>query len=176
LRAAVLLDDKPASAPGTIAPQALLAGDAAKIPAAMILNRALRILLADDSADNRLLVRAYLKKTPYQLDEAENGRVAIDKFFSRAYDLVLMDIQMPEIDGYTATRAIRDWERTHHRPRTPILALTASALEENQLRTREAGCDAHITKPVKKATLLEAIHRAASGAPAQAAESREEST
>jgi len=163
LRAAVLLDDNPASARPRIAPQPAAAGVAAVAQSALIVSRPLRIMLADDSADNRILVRAYLKSTPYHLDEAENGRIAIDKFFSRPYDLVLMDMQMPEVDGYTATRAIRDWEREHNRPRTPILALTASALDENLHRTQEAGCDAHITKPVRKATLLEAIHRAASG-------------
>ncbi len=71
---------------------------------------------------------------------------------------------MPEVDGYTATRAIRAFEHDHNRPRTPILALTASALDEDVRQTREAGCDAHITKPVNKATLLEAIFRAASDA------------
>ena len=174
LRAAVLGNANPAGARGTFAAQALVGDGNPMAPSATIDDRALRILLADDSADNRILVRAYLKKTPYELDEAENGRVAIDKFISRTYDVVLMDIQMPEIDGYTATRAIRDWERKHDRPRTPILALTASALEENQLRTREAGCDAHITKPVRKATLLEAIHRATSSVEPQAVESPQE--
>ncbi|MHB8384723.1 MAG: PAS domain-containing hybrid sensor histidine kinase/response regulator, partial [Candidatus Binataceae bacterium] len=164
LRAAVLLGENPAIARVPIASQLAAAGVTAIAPSALIVNRPLRIMLADDSADNRILVRAYLKNTPYQLDEAENGRVAIDKFLSRTYDLVLMDMQMPEVDGYTATRAIREWERKHNQPRTPILALTASALEDNIHQTREAGCDAHITKPVRKSTLLEAIYRAVSGA------------
>ena len=167
LRAAILLDENPAIARAPIASRLAIAGVVPIAPSALIVNRPLRIMLADDSTDNRLLVRAYLKSTPYQVDEAENGRIAIDKFFSRPYDLVLMDMQMPEVDGYTATRAIRDWEREHNRPRTPVLALTASALDENLHRTQEAGCDAHITKPVRKATLLEAIHRAVSGAEGQ---------
>ncbi|MGC1343133.1 MAG: PAS domain S-box protein [Candidatus Binataceae bacterium] len=162
LRAAILRDDNPASARAPIASQLAIAGVIPIAPSALIVNRPLRIMVADDSADNRILVRAYLKNTPYQLDEAENGRIAIDKFLSRPYDLLLMDMQMPEVDGYTATRAIRDWELEHHQPRTPILALTASALDEDLHRTQEAGCDAHITKPVRKATLLEAIHRAVS--------------
>jgi two-component system, sensor histidine kinase and response regulator len=160
LRAAILLDGNPAIARAPIASQLAIAGVIPIAPSALIVNRPLRIMLADDSADNRILVRAYLKNTPYLLDEAENGRIAIDKFVSRPYDVVLMDMQMPEVDGYTATRAIRDWELEHSQPRTPILALTASALDENLHRTREAGCDAHITKPVRKTTLLEAIHRA----------------
>ncbi|HVA80820.1 MAG TPA: PAS domain S-box protein [Candidatus Binataceae bacterium] len=161
-------DPRPAPAP------ARTAGLSEPAASARIVDRPLRIMLADDSADNRILVRAYLKKTPYLLDEAENGRIAIDKFMSRTYDLILMDIQMPEVDGYTATRAIRQWERENNRPRTPILALTASALEENLHQTQEAGCDAHITKPVKKATLLEAIHRAAASADPTLAHSHSE--
>jgi CheY-like chemotaxis protein/HPt (histidine-containing phosphotransfer) domain-containing protein len=126
----------------------------AKTPAAA---RPLRILLADDSPDNRELVRAYVSKTNYQLDEVGDGRAAVEKFTHGDYDVVLMDIQMPVMDGYAATRAIRRWESEHDARRTPIVALTASALDEAVLKTREAGCDAHVTKPVKKATLLKAI-------------------
>ena len=116
--------------------------------------------MADDSHDNRALIRAYLKKTPYHLVEAEDGQEAIDKFVAGNFDLVLMDIQMPNVDGYEATSTIRVWEVAHGRRRTPIVALTASALEEAVHRTQEAGCDAHITKPVKKSTLLDAIRKA----------------
>jgi len=125
-----------------------------------ILDRPLQILMADDSHDNRALIRAYLKKTPYLLVEAEDGQEAIDKFVAGNFDLVLMDIQMPNVDGYEATSTIRVWEVANSRRRTPIVALTASALEEAAHRTREAGCDAHITKPVKKSTLLDAIRNA----------------
>ena len=78
-------------------------------------NRRLRILLAEDSPDNRLLIEAYLKKLPYQLDTAENGQVAVEKFVRQHYDLVLMDVRMPVMDGYTAVRIIRDWERARGR-------------------------------------------------------------
>ena len=127
---------------------------------AEIVDRPLRILLADDSPDNRLLVHNYMRNTRYRIDDAENGKIAIEKFTAFEYDLVLMDIQMPEMDGYEATRTIRRWEREHQRPRTPILAVTAAALEENKRRTFEAGCDLHITKPVKRGTLLHAIREA----------------
>jgi CheY-like chemotaxis protein len=90
----------------------------------------LRILLVDDSADNRLLVQAYLKTYPYQLDLAENGEVAVEKFKSGKYDLVLMDMRMPVMDGYTATIAIRAWESQSGSEPTPIIALTAFALKE----------------------------------------------
>ena len=126
----------------------------------LILDRPLQILMADDSHDNRALIRAYLKKTPYHLVEAEDGQEAIDKFVAGNFDLVLMDIQMPNVDGYEATSTIRVWEVANSRRRTPIVALTASALEEAVHRTQEAGCDAHITKPVKKSTLLDAIRNA----------------
>jgi CheY-like chemotaxis protein len=142
-------------------PQEMAANSQLRSPAvpgeAEIVARPLRILLADDSPDNRMLIRAYLKKTPYALDEAENGQLAYDRYIAGAYDVVLMDIQMPVLDGYTAVRMIRDFERDQRRKRTPIIALTASALDDAVRRARDAGCDMHVSKPVKKTTLLEAI-------------------
>jgi two-component system, sensor histidine kinase and response regulator len=123
-------------------------------------SRPLRVLLADDSRDNRLLVHAYFKKLPYTIDEAENGAVAVEKFKTGSYDVVLMDIEMPIMDGYSATRAIRAIERNSGRRRVPILALTASVLTNALKKAHDAGCDAHIAKPVKKATLLAAVHKA----------------
>jgi two-component system, sensor histidine kinase and response regulator len=117
----------------------------------------LRILLAEDSPDNRLLIAAYFKRLPYQVETAENGKIAVEKFISGRYDLVLMDIQMPVMDGYTAVRTIRAWETEHRRPPTPILALTASTLDNDIRRAFEVGCNTHIAKPVRKVTLLAAI-------------------
>jgi CheY-like chemotaxis protein len=125
--------------------------------AAQLLDRSLNILLADDSPDNRLLIAAYLKKSRYVLDEVENGQMALDRYMTRAYDLVLMDIQMPVLDGYSAVRLIRQWEAANGRRRTPIVALTASALEADVRHAAEVGCDLHVSKPVKKSTLLRAI-------------------
>ncbi len=122
-----------------------------------LLDRPLRILLVDDSPDGRALVRAYLRRTPCQLDDAENGEAAIRKFREQRYDLVLMDIQMPVMDGYAATRAIRKLEADAGLPRTPVVALTGSTLDEEVGKSREAGCDAHMAKPVRKARLLEVI-------------------
>jgi PAS domain S-box-containing protein len=119
--------------------------------------RPLSILLVDDSEDNRLLVEAYLKKTPYRIDTAENGRIAIEKFISKRYDLVLMDVRMPVMDGYEATRAIRKWEMEKGKEATPIIALTAHAQKEAELKSLDAGCTTHLTKPVRKAELLETI-------------------
>jgi len=119
--------------------------------------RPLRILLVEDSPDNQLLVRAYLTPDDYSLDVAEHGGIGLDKFKAAHYDVVLMDVQMPVMDGYTATRAIRSWERDHDLPPIPIIALTALALKEERARIFEAGCNTHLTKPVKKSTLLEVL-------------------
>jgi len=150
--------------------------EAAKASAAPIEVPPARILVAEDSPDNRLLISAYLKNTLCKVDFAENGQIALEKFTQNSYDLVLMDIQMPVMDGHAATRSIRDWERAHDAPRTNIVALTASALDEQEARTRESGCDAHVVKPVKKATLLGTISRyAAQPAPRSGDQARAES-
>ncbi len=123
----------------------------------LVIDKPLRILLAEDSADNRLLVEAYLKNTPYQLDPAENGEIAVHKFAAGHYDVILMDIEMPVMDGYQAIAEIRRREQGDHRRPTPIIALTASAQDEAVRRSLQLGCDAHVIKPVKRSTLLEAI-------------------
>jgi CheY-like chemotaxis protein len=119
--------------------------------------RPLHILLVDDAEDNRLLVSSFLKKTPHTIDVAENGEVAVNQFMAGTYDLVLMDMQMPVKDGYTATREIREWEKHKGAEKTPIVALTAYALKEDTQKSLDAGCNAHLTKPIKKAKLLEFI-------------------
>jgi PAS domain S-box-containing protein len=120
-------------------------------------HRPLRILMAEDSDDNRLLILSYLKNHPYQVDIAENGEVAVEKFKRGKYDLVLMDIQMPVMDGYTAALEIRKWEREHNLEETPIIALTAYAYKEDKQKSLDAGCNGHLIKPIKKAGLLRAI-------------------
>ncbi len=126
---------------------------------------ALNILLVEDSPDNRTITMAYLRDTPYRVETAENGAVAYEKFTTGQYDLVLMDRQMPVMDGLEATRAIRAWELTNHRPPTPILALTASALKGDQEKCEAAGCTAYLTKPIKEEVLLQAIREHAIAAP-----------
>jgi CheY-like chemotaxis protein/HPt (histidine-containing phosphotransfer) domain-containing protein len=107
---------------------------------------------------------AYLQDTPYRIEVAENGAVAYKKFTAGRYDLVLMDRQMPVMDGLAATRAIREWEQANHRPPTPIIALTASALKGDQENFVAAGCTAYLTKPIKQAVLLQAIKEHSEGA------------
>jgi CheY-like chemotaxis protein len=119
--------------------------------------QSLRILLAEDSQDNVLLIEAYLKASGYAADVARNGRIALEKFISGKYDIVLMDVQMPLMDGYSAARGIRQWETENGATPVPILALTAHALPEEVRKSFDAGCTAHLTKPIRKATLLAAI-------------------
>ncbi|MCH8744448.1 MAG: response regulator [Chloroflexi bacterium] len=119
--------------------------------------QSLRILLVEDSSDNRQLMLAYLKKTSYQVDIAENGQIAVEKFTADPYDLVLMDMQMPVMDGYTATRRIREWEQNQSADPALIIALTAYALKDDEQKSLDVGCDLHLTKPIKKAQLLETI-------------------
>jgi len=119
--------------------------------------RSLKILLVEDNEDNRLLISTILKKTPHQLHMAENGAVAVKVFKAEIYDIVLMDIQMPVMDGYEATREIRQWELAEGRPAVPIIALTAYALKEDEQKSLDAGCTGHLTKPIKKEKLLAAL-------------------
>ncbi len=124
----------------------------------------LRILLAEDNEDNRTLVWMYLKNTPHEMQMAENGQLALDRFINNGpFDLVFMDVQMPVMDGYTATRSIRSWEEEQGRERTPIVALTAYALKEDIQKSLNAGCDGHVTKPLKKVTFLNAVAQFTSG-------------
>ncbi|MBF0125267.1 MAG: MASE1 domain-containing protein, partial [Magnetococcales bacterium] len=125
--------------------------------------RPLRVLLVEDAEDNQLLIQLFLSKTPHHLTIAGNGEEAVQLVQQGAFDVVLMDVQMPVMDGYTATRLIRRWEQQHHLPRLPIITLTAHALEGEIERSRQAGCDLYLTKPIKKLLLLEAIQRLSSG-------------
>lgn len=116
-----------------------------------------RILLVEDSADNVLLVQAYLRNHPYAIDVAENGEVAVAKFKAKQYDLILMDLEMPIMDGYTATSQIRQLEGQRGTAPTPIIALTAYAFADDLRKSLAAGCDDHITKPVRKEKLLQVL-------------------
>jgi CheY-like chemotaxis protein len=119
--------------------------------------RCVKILLLEDSPDNALLIHAYLKKAACEIHHAENGQAGFERFQGGHYDLVLMDMHMPVMDGYTATERIRDWERQHGRQPVPILALTAFGMKEEAQKSLNAGCTAHLVKPIRKATLLAAI-------------------
>ena len=118
---------------------------------------AMRILLVDDSEKNRNLIRFYLAKSQCELFEADNGARAVEMVQTDSYDLILMDMQMPIMDGYSATREIRKLESEQGRRRTPILALTAFALTGERQKSFDAGCDEHLAKPIQKQQLLKSL-------------------
>ena len=120
----------------------------------------LRVLLADDHPTNRQVVELILGATESALTSVENGAEALQAFQHGRYDLVLMDLQMPVMDGLTAMRAIREFESASHLPRTPMIALTANVLAEHVAASLAAGADRHVGKPITAARLLEEIGRA----------------
>ncbi|MCC7431213.1 response regulator [bacterium] len=121
------------------------------------INEHLRILLAEDNIDNQNLAKKVLQKSGYQIDVAENGKIAFEAVQRFHYDLVLMDIQMPMLGGFEATKLIRNWEKTNHRERIPIIALTAHALSGYKEKCLENGMDDYVVKPLKKTVLIETI-------------------
>ncbi|MFC1508885.1 ATP-binding protein [Candidatus Omnitrophota bacterium] len=120
--------------------------------------RALNILLVEDYEASRRIIQAFLKTTPYVLDMAENGKIAVEKVKTKTYDVVLMDMQMPVMDGLEATKTIRAWEQDKEAVATPIIALTAHAYKEDVKKSIDSGCNDHLSKPISKKNLLEAIY------------------
>ena len=117
----------------------------------------LRILLAEDSAAIRAFTQTYFKDTPYALDMAENGQVAVEMFQAVRYDLVFMDLEMPVLDGISATREIRQWEQEEDLDPVPIIALTSHDQQGKLVETLDAGCTAHLIKPLTKEAMLNTI-------------------
>jgi len=140
----------------TPAPAELLPNTKESIPVAECGNRTeLSILLADDVEINRALVQAVLEPLGHRITLAKNGREALNAFTLQSFDIVLMDIQMPEMDGLEATKAIRSFEADQQRVhKTPIIAMTAFAGEEDRQICIEAGMNDYLTKPIKSARLL----------------------
>ncbi len=118
---------------------------------------AARILLVDDNKDNCNLIRLYLRNTPFTLKTVGNGLEAVKAFCAKPYDLILMDLEMPIMDGYESTQKIRQWEQGQQRNPVPIIALTAHAFIRFKKKCLDAGCSDFLTKPVKKAKLIETI-------------------
>jgi len=119
----------------------------------------MRILVAEDNADNRLLLEKFLKDTPVHLTFAENGREALNLFTPNSFDLILLDMQMPVLDGYGAAAEIRAREKESDSPPLPIVAMTADAFEENIRRCYDAGCTDHLAKPIRKNELRRHLAR-----------------
>lgn len=128
-----------------------------EVPAEAV--RPVKVLLAEDSETNKILIAAYFRNTPHHLDIVSNGREAFEKFKGGDYDLVLMDMHMPVMDGYTAAGLIREFERKQGRVPAPIIALTAFAFKEDVQKCLSSGCTDFISKPIKKSILMEAVKR-----------------
>jgi CheY-like chemotaxis protein len=116
----------------------------------------LRILLAEDSVINQRVVLGFLKLQGHHVHVVNNGREALAALETDPFDLVLMDVQMPEMDGYEATAAIRERDRQSGR-HTPVVAMTASAMKGDRERCLEAGMDDYIAKPITSRQLSRAI-------------------
>ncbi len=134
-----------------------------------------QILLAEDYPTNQQVVILHLHKAGYRVDLVENGIAAVEVYKNKHYDLILMDIQMPMMDGYAAAKAIREYEKkinkTNNRPdqvrldRVPIIAMTAHAMQEVKKKCLEAGMDDYITKPLRKKELLDIVDKWAESNP-----------
>ena len=119
-----------------------------------------RILIAEDSAPNRMVAEGFVHNMGAQFDSVENGRQAVDRILGGAhYDIVFMDCQMPELDGFAATARIRRWEKAEGRPGMAIIALTASAFHEDRERCAAAGMDDFLAKPIEYAQMRSLIEK-----------------
>ena len=116
-----------------------------------------RILVAEDNSISTKVIRGMLGKLNLQPDTASNGEEALEAMKAQRYDLVLMDCEMPILDGFSATQQLRAWEVGNQRTRTPVVALTAHILAEHKERARQAGMDGHMAKPVELSQLRELI-------------------
>lgn len=112
----------------------------------------LKILIADDSQDNRVLMASFLKGSKVEVEFAEDGVIAVDKFKKGKYDIIFMDMQMPNMDGMAAMLEIRKIEKEQSLQKTPIVALTAVAIKEEVDKAIKAGFDDYLTKPIRKNT------------------------
>jgi PAS domain S-box-containing protein len=145
---------KPADAPAADQTTTSMAGQAASLAAA---GAAMRVLLADDHPTNRKVVELILSQANVDLVCVEDGQAAVDAFRADRFDAILMDMQMPVMDGLTATCEIRRLEARQGRTPVPIIMLTANALHEHIDAGRQAGADRHLTKPIAAEKLLQAL-------------------
>jgi signal transduction histidine kinase/ActR/RegA family two-component response regulator len=118
-----------------------------------------RVLVVDDNAVNRTLATALLERMGIIVDSADDGRSALVRIAAGGYDLVLMDMEMPGMDGLSATRALRSDEAAHGRPSLPVVALTANAMAEDRARCAAAGMDGYVAKPIGVAQLRAELER-----------------
>ena len=117
----------------------------------------IKILLAEDNEANQFLIKAITKSKDWDITVVDDGDKAVEEFEKNEFDLVLMDVQMPVMNGYEATRIIRDIEQREKRNHTPIIALTAYAMKSDKDLCIEAGMDDYISKPFKRQQFLDSI-------------------
>jgi CheY-like chemotaxis protein len=129
-------------------------------------DRPLRILLAEDTPANQKVVSAILSQRGHQVAIAHDGRETIDMVRKGIFDVVLMDVQMPNVDGYQATRTIRQFPEEQH-PRIPIVAMTAHAMSGDREQCLAAGMDDYVPKPIDAMELIHTIERVAAGEESQ---------
>ena len=120
----------------------------------------LRVLAAEDNSVNQLVLKTLLQQVGVEPHVVDNGAQALQAWQDQPWDVILMDMQMPVMDGLTATQAIREAESAAGRPRTPIIALTANAMSHQIRLCREAGMDGHVAKPIESARLFAALEAA----------------
>lgn len=117
-----------------------------------------KILLAEDNLINQKVATLMLKKYDQEVDLADNGLIAVEKFKRQEYDVVLMDLHMPELDGFEATIKIREIERQENRTnKAKIFAMTASSLQDESENCLEAGMDGYLGKPFKPHEIMEIL-------------------
>lgn len=114
------------------------------------------VLVVDDFQDNREMFAEFLSLSGYRVAEAATGREALDRAFELLPDIILMDLSLPELDGWEATRTLKGDARTKH---IPIIALTGHALADHSREAKDAGCDAFLTKPCLPEVLVVEIRR-----------------
>ncbi|NCA86942.1 MAG: response regulator [Clostridia bacterium] len=120
----------------------------------------LKILVVEDNKLNQQVVATTLRRNGHSFELADNGQMAIDKAKASSFDIIIMDIQMPLVDGYEATRQIRTWEQQHsNRKPSVIIALTANATREDQEKCHEVGMDSYMTKPFRMNELTDVIQK-----------------
>ncbi len=116
-----------------------------------------RVLLAEDHPTNRMVVELILGSSGVEVTSVEDGAKAVDRFKTQRFDAVIMDVQMPVMDGLTAIRAIRELEAEAGVARTPVHVLSTNSLPRDFAASIEAGADSHMTKPVNATALLSTI-------------------
>ena len=116
-----------------------------------------KVLIVEDNPINLKLIQTILMQAQYKVKAVENGQLAVDEYMKESYDIILMDIDMPVMDGITATKLIKEIDFTYKRKSVPIIALTAHALSGDRDRIIEQGLDAYLPKPIDKEALLKAM-------------------